>query len=102
MEWWDFDKTENEKTKKTQKLSATLNMAWQLIASEKKLIGAAAFLMVGVSTGFCCMQQSPAMHVGKRQYYVSWGAAQQHCDWQLLMHSRESSCMLATATQTRC
>lgn len=46
LDWWEVGQTENEKNQKPQKLSDTLNMAWQLIASERKLIATAAFLMV--------------------------------------------------------
>eukprot|EP00878_Enallax_costatus_P023836 GHUV01025390.1.p2 GENE.GHUV01025390.1~~GHUV01025390.1.p2 ORF type:complete len:138 (+),score=26.41 GHUV01025390.1:248-661(+) len=68
VEWWEVGQTENEKTQKPQKLSATLNMAWQLIASENKLIGAAAFLMVGASAGCCCVQHSsPATLIGRSE-----------------------------------
>lgn len=46
--WWDVGQSENDKNRQPGKLSDTLGMAWQLIAQEKKLMGAASFLMVGL------------------------------------------------------
>jgi hypothetical protein len=45
--WWDVGQSDNDKNRQPGKLSDTLGMAWQLIAQEKKLMGAASFLMVG-------------------------------------------------------
>lgn len=61
LEWWDVGQTENEKKQQPQKLSDTLSMAWQLIASEKKLIAAAAFLMVSypICSDLCTSRWCP-------------------------------------------
>eukprot|EP00775_Hariotina_reticulata_P011000 gene11000-11154_t len=49
LQWWDVGQSEHDKQHQPQKLSETLQMAWQLIEKEKVLIAAAALLMVVAS-----------------------------------------------------